>query len=342
MTTGGHGVAPPSPKRVAGRPAYSGRLTVTPSPDPPSRRQRVAGSFGKAFYWEGWKTVAAVAASLVAISTAVVAIQTFRVSSQTLQANTLLQTSDRFGKAIDQLGSDKIDIRLGGIYGLERLARDSPSIHVAAYDILSAFVREHAPAGTGDCANHGPIDRYNVPYPSEDVQTAIFAVDRRDRKNDTSGLVIDFSDSCLLGTDFSNAQAAYIEMVGSDLRYADFQNADLADAALADADVAGANLENADLRRADLRGAILAGANLVVSHLAGASLLNADLDGADLRGADLTGADLGADPHVPNPRGANLTGANLSGATLTGIHYDPSTQWPNGFTPPPSQPTKSP
>ena len=148
MTAPGHGAAPRSARRVAGRPAYPGRLTVRP-PAPPSERERFTRSLVKAFYWQGWKTVAGVAASLVAISTAVVAIATFRVSSQTLQANTRQQTSDRFVKAIEQLGNDDTspDVRLGGIYGLEQLARDSPSDHPAVFDVLAAFVRGHVPAG---------------------------------------------------------------------------------------------------------------------------------------------------------------------------------------------------
>jgi hypothetical protein len=35
------------------------------------------------------------------------------------------QITDRFSKAIDQLGSDKLEIRLGGIYALERIAQES-------------------------------------------------------------------------------------------------------------------------------------------------------------------------------------------------------------------------
>jgi hypothetical protein len=70
----------------------------------------------KAFYWQGWKTVGAVAASLVAILTAIAAITTLFISTKTLQANTRSQTSDRFVKAIDQLGNkDSPDVRLGGI-----------------------------------------------------------------------------------------------------------------------------------------------------------------------------------------------------------------------------------
>jgi hypothetical protein len=32
--------------------------------------------------------------------------------------------TDRYTKAIEQLGSDRLDVRIGGIYALERVARD--------------------------------------------------------------------------------------------------------------------------------------------------------------------------------------------------------------------------
>jgi hypothetical protein len=105
--------------------------------DAVGRSQRATTRGDSAFYWPGWKTVGAVAVSLVAICTAIVAIATFIVSARTLQANTRQQTSDRFVKAIEQLGSDKLDIRLGGIYGLEQLARDSRPDHPAVFDVLT-------------------------------------------------------------------------------------------------------------------------------------------------------------------------------------------------------------
>jgi hypothetical protein len=39
------------------------------------------------------------------------------------------QLTDRYTKAVEQLGSDTLDARLGGIYALERLMVDSPCDH---------------------------------------------------------------------------------------------------------------------------------------------------------------------------------------------------------------------
>jgi hypothetical protein len=69
-------------------------------------------------------------------------------TSQTLRTTQEGQITDRFTKAIDQLGKDTLAIRLGGIYALERIARDSESDHWAVMEVLTAFVREHRPAKT--------------------------------------------------------------------------------------------------------------------------------------------------------------------------------------------------
>lgn len=51
----------------------------------------------------------------------------------------------RYTAAIEQLGSDKLDIRLGGVYALERIARDSARDHPTVMDVLAAFVTRAFP-----------------------------------------------------------------------------------------------------------------------------------------------------------------------------------------------------
>ena len=55
------------------------------------------------------------------------------------------QITDRFTRAIEQLGAEQLQVRLGGIYALERIARDSPGDHWPIMEVLTAFVRENAP-----------------------------------------------------------------------------------------------------------------------------------------------------------------------------------------------------
>jgi hypothetical protein len=76
-------------------------------------------------------------AGLAALGSLAMATRTYRLSQQG-------QITDRYTKAIEQLGSDKLDVRLGGIYALERLAIDSARDHPTVVEVLSAFVREHS------------------------------------------------------------------------------------------------------------------------------------------------------------------------------------------------------
>jgi hypothetical protein len=73
-------------------------------------------------------------------------------TSQTLRINREGQITERFTRAIDQLG--KVDennnklfkIRLGGIYALERISRESEQDYWPIMEVLTAYVRQHAPS----------------------------------------------------------------------------------------------------------------------------------------------------------------------------------------------------
>ncbi|MDQ1644971.1 MAG: hypothetical protein QOJ50_1155, partial [Cryptosporangiaceae bacterium] len=58
------------------------------------------------------------------------------------------QLTERYGRAISQLASDKLAERIGGVYALEHVLRESAVDHETVVDVLAAFVRERAPAGS--------------------------------------------------------------------------------------------------------------------------------------------------------------------------------------------------
>jgi hypothetical protein len=63
---------------------------------------------------------------------------------RTLDATRDGQIADRYTKAIEQLGSTTIDVTIGGIYALERIAHDSPQDHPTVMEVLAACIREHS------------------------------------------------------------------------------------------------------------------------------------------------------------------------------------------------------
>jgi hypothetical protein len=217
------------------------------------------------------------------------------------------QVTDRYTKAVEQLGSDKLDVRIGAIYALERVARDSARDHPTVIEVLTAFIREHS-REPWPPSDPGGEERERSTRP--DVQAAVTVVGRRDRERDIRP--IDFCGAYLTRADLSNAYLTGANLGGAYLTGANLTSVHLTGADLMGADLTGANLFGAVLTRALLVGAKLALANLTLAHLTGAFLARANLVGADLVGADLTTANLAS---------ADLTTANLGDAVLTGADF---------------------
>jgi Pentapeptide repeats (8 copies) len=177
------------------------------------------------------------------------------------------QLTGRYTRALEQLGSEELDLRIGGIRALERVARDSPRHHLAVMETLAAFIREHS---RQYWPQPEPGGQAPEPSPRPDVQAAITVVGRRRTARDLRP----------------------VDLTGADLTDADLTGAVLARAVLARADLLAAKLAHADLSGADLGGARLTGANLDGADLTDADLTDADLADADLAHAEFTGAEL--------------------------------------------------
>jgi Pentapeptide repeats (8 copies) len=221
------------------------------------------------------------------------------------------QVTERFTKAIDQLGAvnDKgekqLELRLGGIYALERIARDSARDHWPIIEVLTTYVREHAPwppkppkdtpppqdksSLTGDPA---AAQGQSPPKLATDIQAILTVLGRRTLT-------------------YGNGEEQPLDLRGTDLHGADLEEAILEYANLRGAHLEGARLQSVYLQGAELRGAHLEGAHLGGAYLEGASLRRARLEKANFWGAHLAGA-------------KNLTVEQLSTVkTLYQAHLDP-------------------
>ena len=67
----------------------------------------------------------------------------------TIEAAREAQFPDRYSTAIEQLGSSKLDVRIGGIYALEGIAVDYARHHPTVMELLAAFIREHSHTSNG-------------------------------------------------------------------------------------------------------------------------------------------------------------------------------------------------
>jgi hypothetical protein len=170
------------------------------------------------------------------------------------------QITDRFTRAIDQLGSDKLPVRLGGIYALERIARDSASDRGTITEVLTAFVRQRAPwppsSDSTFPADYRQNDLPALPARMPDVHAVLDLLGRQNAAN--SGHIR------LNGSDLRNASIA------GNFRNAIFYRSNLRASWMGRIDLSGANLAKADLRD---------------SHLIWADLSRASIDSTDFRGA---------------------------------------------------------
>ncbi|MEU4836599.1 pentapeptide repeat-containing protein [Streptosporangium sp. NPDC023615] len=266
----------------------------------------------------------AIATGLIALVAVYYTARNADTARRTFRLGEQGHVTDRYTKAIEQLGSDKLDIRLGGIYALERIARDSARDHPTVMEVLAAFVREHSHDTETDEAG-----KVKPPGPGvrTDLQAALTVIGRRAVAHDTGAKInlasANLSSANLAHADLAGAHLADADLAGADLADANLAGADLADADLTDADLADANLTRANLTRTDLTDADLAGANLNGAKLTHAGLVGAGLVGADFVGANLVGANLvHADLTNANLTRANLTRADLTDANLTRANLD--------------------
>jgi hypothetical protein len=193
------------------------------------------------------------------------------------------QITERFTRAVDQLGHGERDVRIGGIYALERIGRDSSRDHRPVMAILATYVKERAPwpggkeIGRRSDAN---IEATRSRRPKADVQAALTVLGRRNTSHERKPLFFDFSETNLCGADFSGGNFASSSFAGALLEWANLSNSILRDASLEFAHCHGAVFRSADLSGASLRRADLQDATWDDADLSDAK----KLEEADLRG----------------------------------------------------------
>jgi len=282
--------------------------------------------------WNSAARIAVPGAALIAgIVAAVIAGHGHRTRLDELEATRDANVTDRYTKAIEQLGHDNLSIRIGGIYALERIARDSSNDLPTICRVLEEHIRITAAsirAGGPDPGVLAPADMhacFKTLARLSQLEGSTYDLNRLD----VSG--IDLRDARLGGAELTSADLARADLTGADLTGALLIGAYLMYANLTDANLNRASLNLVDLTSADLNRANLAGANLTGANLTRAKLTEANLSIVKLTGANLTRADLTdanliganlprADLTDANLTSANLQDADLTDADLTGVH----------------------
>ena len=257
------------------------------------------------------RTLAQIIGGTVGLVIIYITWQRLQVAREELRVAREGQVTERFSRAIEHLGNNSLDVRLGAIYALERIARDSRQDHGAIMEILTAYVREHAPWGPPPEDQQPAADERPL---ATDIQAALTVIGRRKTDYDPPWEGLDLRYTDLRGANLTDANLQGANLIWANFRGVLFKNANLQGAHLNET-----ILREADLTKANLQGAFLTGAKSEGTYLTRADLQGAHLVGTILEGADLTGADLqGTYLNEANLQIAYLTGANFAEADLRG------------------------
>ncbi|MDQ0938490.1 hypothetical protein QFZ67_000195 [Streptomyces sp. V1I1] len=235
---------PPAPQASTSRRATE-RLRTFLLPSTASQQRAASGTAASEATW--WTRMERTVGLLV--STATLAVAAFAwISIQQVNSDQHItrdgQITDRYNAAVQNLGSDSLDIRLGGIYALQRIMEDSPRDEPTVVRVLSAFIRTRSTTLAKWASTK--------PRLGTDINAALTVLSTNHNKTPT-----DLTNAYLARADLARA-----DLTGADLARADLTGADLTDADLQGAHLAGADLRGAHLARSDLRGADLTDAKM--------------------------------------------------------------------------------
>ncbi len=116
-----------------------------------------------------------------------------------------------------------IEVRVGAIYALERIAQDSQRDHIQIMEILTAYIRENAPVADL-VPSEEPFERAR---PRADIQAALDVIGRRSPDSiaveHSKRYRLDLRNVDLSGADFSKGNFEGVLMFGSRLEAANFR-----------------------------------------------------------------------------------------------------------------------
>lgn len=211
--------------------------------------------------------------------------------------------TERFKNAVEHLGNASESVRMGGIYALYHVARESSEYVETVKEILRSHTNVIM-AGPEYAKRDKPSNEVaailNVLFPVIDIM-----------KPHTEALFknMEISNWNLRGADLWKRNMKGVQGINANLSEAQLREANLSDAFLwgsnfSRVDFVKANLSGAYLQRVDLSRATMTYADLSGAHLSQVSFLGAHMGRVDLSGAYAETLDLS---------GAFLYGANLSG-----------------------------
>lgn len=224
-------------------------------------------------------------AALVALGSAATAVfgaHTYTLNRRSHRLAQQGQLADRYTKAIDQLGSGKSSVRIGGIYALAQTVRDEQEYGATVHLVLNSYVRDHAPWPS--CA--APTKRVGALKRLRSRSVRISG-NRRNRPDPPGPDVV--VALAVLREIRKSPKVPPLDLCSVNLSGTDLTGMNLVDARLSMANLNGARLDDADLDGADLRGALLYDTSLYRANVTNVRLWHGQVGHAPLalaKGAD--------------------------------------------------------
>ena len=193
------------------------------------------------------------AASLIATVIAAIGLffsyQDARLDRQLTQERLI---TERFTKALEQIGKkDQEEVVIGGIYSLERIAKDSPKDQWTIMEVLTAFVRKNSPISAeikelDDKSEEKIKALENLEPVNIQVQAALTVIGRRNPDQDNTQ-----EDKVTKILDLSEINLNHANLESANLEFANLESANLESANLESANLLGAqNLSNRQIKSA--------------------------------------------------------------------------------------------
>jgi len=233
---------------------------------------------------------------------------------------------------IEDVTEPNIEVRVGAIFALERIAQDSLRDHVQIMEILCSYIRDNSPAPSAinkarpDLPNYiggtDKTDHRDIPRLSVDIQIALTVIGRRTRKQREKEMKTGMGTMSLAGCNFQ-------KFIGKNLDFSglNFSGSWFGEAHLTDCDFSGCEFVNATLDGGSTIRCVLKDVNASGATFSGRLLPGTNFEGANLFQASFKGAELSENPYYGLKTDfsyANITDTQFGGVAEaeTIVHSD--------------------
>ena len=241
----------------------------------------------------------------------------------------LTDTIESNGAHHDQVRTEaNLEVRLGAIYALERIARDSERDHWPIMEVLCAYIRNPQncgiPVENTEPSSDPKFSHYKwgqpIPATRVDVQAAVTVLGRRQKNRKLferrRNLRLDLRSANLqhasISGDFDFADFGSSRLDLAQIRKAHLNNAQLVSVQAIGCYISDTKMENANLQAANFDRSRFVRVDAALASFSEASAVKATVSHVDLSEGELLGINL---------RGAVIVNSSFEGASLHGANF---------------------